>query len=436
MKKIWFFLLIFLPLTGFADGGVSVVAGTASGSVPRTANQVLNMRDFASCNGTDEHVAIQAAVTAAAGKSIFVPPGNCGIGATTITLPSNLQLVGAGRGAVSFTYSGTGVALDGYGQGNLNLSSFSVYTSDIAATGMRFGGTGQHIALNDIAIYGNTTAKNTGTGLLLESEHVGTAFSGNLSANLFYVLGYKFGVRFLGDAAISNRTWTTTSFQQSYILGRAAGIIPGSRGFSVDSLTALTGASFLGGTVEGYETGLVVEKSAYNTNTGIEWTSDIENCTVPYQVGSNFHGQINLSPAASRYRALSNGTDNIWTREKNLNGIDTSESYYSKNFIVKMENGPSEQGFNVYMGASLIGGGSPKYLFGVRTVGTFANPEQTYMLFGTHKTSWGAAAPVAGTWSVGDIVWKTNATAGGSPGWMCVTAGTPGVWKAMASLAP
>jgi hypothetical protein len=39
------------------------------------------------------------------------------------------------------------------------------------------------------------------------------------------------------------------------------------------------------------------------------------------------------------------------------------------------------------------------------------------------------AAPVAGTWAVGDIVWNTAPTAGGFIGWTCTTAGTPGTWK-------
>ncbi len=46
-----------------------------------------------------------------------------------------------------------------------------------------------------------------------------------------------------------------------------------------------------------------------------------------------------------------------------------------------------------------------------------------------------AAAPVAGTWQLGAIVWNSAPAAGGTPGWVCVTAGTPGTWKAMANLA-
>lgn len=45
------------------------------------------------------------------------------------------------------------------------------------------------------------------------------------------------------------------------------------------------------------------------------------------------------------------------------------------------------------------------------------------------------AAPTAGDWLQGDVVFNSQPAAGGTPGWMCVTSGTPGTWKAMANLA-
>lgn len=45
------------------------------------------------------------------------------------------------------------------------------------------------------------------------------------------------------------------------------------------------------------------------------------------------------------------------------------------------------------------------------------------------------AAPTGGTWQRGDICWNSSPSASGVPGWVCVTAGTPGTWKAMAVLA-
>lgn len=46
-----------------------------------------------------------------------------------------------------------------------------------------------------------------------------------------------------------------------------------------------------------------------------------------------------------------------------------------------------------------------------------------------------AAAPTAGAWARGDICWNNAPAAAGVPGWVCVTAGTPGTWKAMAAVA-
>lgn len=44
------------------------------------------------------------------------------------------------------------------------------------------------------------------------------------------------------------------------------------------------------------------------------------------------------------------------------------------------------------------------------------------------------AAPSTGTWARGDIVWNSQPSALGTPGWICTTAGSPGTWSAMASL--
>jgi hypothetical protein len=46
-----------------------------------------------------------------------------------------------------------------------------------------------------------------------------------------------------------------------------------------------------------------------------------------------------------------------------------------------------------------------------------------------------SAAPTTGTWARNEAVWNSSSAAGQPPGWVCVTAGTPGTWKAMANLA-
>jgi len=55
----------------------------------------------------------------------------------------------------------------------------------------------------------------------------------------------------------------------------------------------------------------------------------------------------------------------------------------------------------------------------------FASPINVY---------YGTAAPTEGTYSRGDICWNTSPSAGVEPGWVCVSSGSPGTWKAMAVL--
>ncbi len=45
------------------------------------------------------------------------------------------------------------------------------------------------------------------------------------------------------------------------------------------------------------------------------------------------------------------------------------------------------------------------------------------------------AAPTTGAWAVGDVVWNSAPAAGGSEGWVCTTAGTPGTWKLFGTIA-
>ncbi len=47
---------------------------------------------------------------------------------------------------------------------------------------------------------------------------------------------------------------------------------------------------------------------------------------------------------------------------------------------------------------------------------------------------YGAAAPTTGTWSLGWVRWNTAPVTGGNVGWICVTAGTPGIWRAFGLL--
>ena len=51
-----------------------------------------------------------------------------------------------------------------------------------------------------------------------------------------------------------------------------------------------------------------------------------------------------------------------------------------------------------------------------------------------HHQSVGTAAPTGGAWDRGNIVWNENPASGGKIGWVCVSGGSPGVWKAFGSI--
>ncbi|KQY96403.1 hypothetical protein [Brevundimonas sp. Root1423] len=64
-----------------------------------------------------------------------------------------------------------------------------------------------------------------------------------------------------------------------------------------------------------------------------------------------------------------------------------------------------------------------------------AGSDLLYSLSGTRRTLHKTSAPASGTYARGDVCWSPTPSAGGSPGWVCVAAGSPGTWKAMPALA-
>lgn len=63
-------------------------------------------------------------------------------------------------------------------------------------------------------------------------------------------------------------------------------------------------------------------------------------------------------------------------------------------------------------------------------------PSVTMPSYPKNVQTFAAAIPTVGEWARGDIIWNNTPSAGGTPGWVCTTGGTPGTWKAMANLAP
>lgn len=85
------------------------------------------------------------------------------------------------------------------------------------------------------------------------------------------------------------------------------------------------------------------------------------------------------------------------------------------------------------MTGNLVGAGVTTSLFGG---GQSQNAIHDYHNSWNPKVLYGTAAPTTNAWTVGDVVWNTAPAAGGTLGWVCTTAGTPGTWKTFGGIAP
>jgi len=53
----------------------------------------------------------------------------------------------------------------------------------------------------------------------------------------------------------------------------------------------------------------------------------------------------------------------------------------------------------------------------------------TGVMSNKQREDYGTAPPAAGTWGLGDKIWNTSTVAGTFIGWVCVSPGSPGIWK-------
>ncbi len=99
-----------------------------------------------------------------------------------------------------------------------------------------------------------------------------------------------------------------------------------------------------------------------------------------------------------------------------MTNLDINPSGYAKNnFITDLRafaGGPVSGGQTTIDGDVQLG--QPK----------FVTPN--VLTTNIYKMTWASAAPTTGSWAQGSIIWNTAATAGGSPGWVCVLNNTFG----------
>jgi len=413
-----------------------IAAGVAPINYAKWPSPWKDISRFVTDNTGATDVSAQFANALAAEKNIVVPEGTYNLGTTGIVLPkSGMSFLGASRSGVIFNFTGAGIAFDGYSRNDLDIGRFTINTTHVAATGMRFGNGVQHIGLQQIVLNGDTTGSNSGTGILLQSGNPG-AFSGNLLAQLLYTLGYKFGIKCTGIDATN--TWTSISFLQSYILGRAGGIIAGSKGLWMDALTNGVGSDFLAGTIEGFDVGLQVDAGS----SGLIYEGDLEGNNTQYTVGNTFSGRIKLhNTNGTEQSASCNGTANRWFQYQQLSGVFSLENRIGQRFLI-YDNDGNEREWTLARGAEstsyISGTANPQVKFKIH-MGTSGDNvgARNYLYLNGQKVHWDSQSPQTTaliTGAVGDVCFNSAAAVGQPKGWTCTVAGTPGTWVSQGNL--
>lgn len=143
-------------------------------------------------------------------------------------------------------------------------------------------------------------------------------------------------------------------------------------------------------------TPILIGNNVYSANQGDCENISVENCV--------FHGE----GTSGQYRAV------------------VSEGYMGSNVDKTLTVNNTQ--FQIDAALTLLTWHSASYGYantGVQGTGRFGNIGRGV----------GTAAPTAGTWNKGDVVWNISPSAGGTIGWVCTTAGTPGTWKTFGTIA-
>jgi hypothetical protein len=204
----------------------------------------------------------------------------------------------------------------------------------------------------------------------------------------------------------------------------------------VNYQSGVTTSSFLGPEVHTGFTDTTVGSLTFNGVTisndylieGVQLAQTVASTTNWYPNGKTLAGETQLASATGRFKTnpstgvagTFSGTTFTCTTladARNFNGGDRISSSTGGFSFVRF--------VDYVTGVITLGGGSSSS--GAGTISHGAIYFRTVNIIAS-------AAPVSGTYNQGDIFYNVAPTAGGTIGWVCVTAGTPGTWKTFGAI--
>lgn len=419
----------------------------------------VNVVDFGALgNGShDDTAEIQAAITATpAGGVLVFPPGNY-ITSAALQINNPITIQGSQKNnAVILCLANDGLQI------NL-VNNVNVYDLEIAQA-IRY-----------------TTTPNPYTGILITGDNVNRPF--NHCYRDVYIDGFLYGIYadFIWSAVFDNvRTgYGLTGLRARYL---CTNDVVTNCSFSGNGTGYGIHIDGLGAGTEGW---MISNTLTYNNRTGIYGSGAthvyITNCILDYNYESgiliasdglgNFGGNFSIinnyiGMATSAISGIApihiyNNVSNSQNRGCQISnnhilsyaGVVCPYGIYAE-FAQGVNNAITGNSINNFSTNDIRVNASGGTITGntclsaitnnIQAIGLVSNNTGTvyyqrainYASVGKIKITYAEAVPTVGTWNRGDICFKENPSAGVEPGWVCVSAGTPGTWKAMAALAP
>lgn len=407
--------------------------------------QYVSVKDFGATGDgvTDDTTALQNAIDAAIAdkRDLYINGGTYKTTASLIVSDTSIRIFGAGRYETNIDYLGSDSAIICSLWGGV-IDNLGVYTTDQAASGIEAGNTSRNCAISNVYVQvrGAYSASNTGAGILLDAQ---TGFSGGIEIRTTYCLAFKYGVKMTGTN-LANNTWTTVSLYNCWFAGSQ--LPTGSAGIYMDQYTNGIGTCMYGGTIEGYDTAIVVEEGSF----GGVFETDMEGNATEYDVGVSFNGRIVSAFGIPAFSQAANGSGGpIWFSSLYEAGQSAKEyNYYGPKAQVAQGSADLQTVEWYHSTGNIIDGTMTgtyklKYSIGLGLGGDYGSavhPSQHYIQLAQSKLHWGNESPSARTgaqivaWTQGDVCYNLSATVGQPQGWVCTVAGTPGTWVSMGNL--
>lgn len=359
----------------------------------------------ASRSASFNYRAIQDALTTASSinAAVILPPGTLDY-TVTLDVPVAVSVYGSGLDVSTLRYTGTtgdGISMSGTGGLKHTLHGFTV-TALTTSTGS--------------AINAQDFRDSVISQVRLRLFAVGLALGGVTSySNLFYGLvcddNTQDGVNLSLDC--NNNTFLNCKMNGN---ARAGAYLHGTRA-----------VSFPGCDFEGNAYGAIVTASAGYATASVSFPASC------YFEGNTVRDLVITSNDAGVTKPKGTSVSDGYFQPLTVNTTSVIRVEYAEGVDLQNLVVDNQGGFTYLNSIELAAGGSSS---GVRVNGlidhsasqTTVDPTHTGVIKWVEASARATAAPVTGTWVVGDRVINSVPTVGQPKAWVCTVAGTPGTW--------